>query len=71
MKTRKHQTIRSKASGAGREGEVHREIESFLRALSSYPDRFARDPYLSFEQHLFSTVSANPPATAGEARHRD
>ena len=71
MKTRKHQTIGSKVSGAGREGEVRREIDSFLRALSSYPDRFAHDPYLSFEQHLFSIVSANRPATAGEARHRD
>jgi hypothetical protein len=71
MKRRKHHTVGLEVSGAGREGEVRREIENFLRALSSYPDRFARDPYLSFEQHLFSIASANQPATAGEGRHRN
>jgi len=28
------------------------EIDNFLRALGSYPDRFAKEPDLSFEQHL-------------------
>jgi hypothetical protein len=41
-----------------REGDAQREIDSFLRALSSYPDRFAREPYLSFQQHLSSIVTA-------------
>jgi hypothetical protein len=45
-------------------------MESFLRALSSYPDRFARDPYLSFERHLFSIVAAGQSA-AGDVRRRD
>ena len=40
-------------SAAGRQ-EVQREIEMFLRALDSYPDHFAQDPCLSFQQHLFS-----------------
>jgi len=33
------------------------EIETFLQALDSYPDRFARDPALRFEQHLDSLVN--------------
>jgi hypothetical protein len=37
-----------------------REIERFLRALSSYPDRFAREPHLSFQQHFSSIVTADP-----------
>lgn len=46
-------------SSTGRQREVQREIETFLRALSSYPDRFARNPYLSFEQHFFSIAGTS------------
>lgn len=35
---------------AGNE-QVRREIQSFLRALHSYPDRFVKDPGISFEEH--------------------
>lgn len=28
------------------------ELENFLRAVDSYPERFAREPEVSFEQHL-------------------
>src|SRR5579863_5860436 len=31
--------------------QVRREIQSFLRALRSYPDRFAKEPHITFEQH--------------------
>jgi hypothetical protein len=40
-----------------------------MRALTSYPDRFARDPYLSFEQHLFRIAAADQPL-AGESPDR-
>ena len=30
------------------------ELDSFLRAVDSYPERFAREPDVSFEQHLQS-----------------
>jgi hypothetical protein len=33
------------------------EIDSFLQALSSYPERFALDTTLTFEQHLHRTCS--------------
>jgi hypothetical protein len=34
--------------------QAHMEIQSFLRALDSYPERFSREPDVSFEQHLSS-----------------
>jgi hypothetical protein len=44
-------------------------MKSFLLALSSYPDRFARDPYISFEQHLFSIVAAHRSAASDAGQH--
>lgn len=46
--------------------QVRREIENFLQALHSYPDRFARDPRVTFEEHHGALVRA---ATA-ESRRR-
>jgi len=45
-------------SDTERQREVQHEIDNFLQALNSYPDRFAREPYLTFEQHLFSIAAA-------------
>ena len=42
--------------------QVRQEIESFLRALDSYPDRVAVSPGISFEEHLGSFVHASDPA---------
>jgi hypothetical protein len=68
MKVKKHVTG-SLGSDTGREHEVQQEIESFLRAVSSYPDRFAREPYLSFQQHLSSIVTAtHQPGTREDSR---
>jgi hypothetical protein len=38
--------------------QVLMEVQSFLQALASYPDRFAKEPMVSFEQHLNSLVAA-------------
>ncbi len=38
--------------------QVQREIENFLRALDSYPARVAREPRVSFRQHLCSVFAA-------------
>jgi hypothetical protein len=62
MKTKKHHAT-SHGCGAPREhkaqheNEAQREIENFLRAVKSYPDRFAREPFLSFQQHLCSIAT--------------
>ena len=42
---------------------VRIEIQSFLQALRSYPERFARNPRLTFEEHcsgLVQTAKAEP-----------
>ena len=53
-----------------RQREVQKEIDGFLRALNSYPDRVAQEPFLSFEEHLLRIVSAKHGA-AEEARRRE
>ena len=52
-------TYMSGNSDDEREQEVRREIEDFLAALSSYPERVAKDPTVSFEQHLYSVITMN------------
>ena len=47
--------------------QVLMEVQSFLQALASYPARFAKEPTVSFEQHLCSLVAA----TKDEARRRN
>lgn len=64
MKTKSRDATGLRRSDCTREHEVRREIDSFLRAINSYPDRFAREPYLSFQEHLSSIVTAtHPPCT--------
>jgi hypothetical protein len=56
MKTKKyHATDVQHPNGTSQQ----HEIDSFLRALYSYPDRFAHQPDLSFQQYLSSIPS--PP----------
>ncbi|MBZ5598581.1 MAG: hypothetical protein LAN83_09680 [Acidobacteriia bacterium] len=68
MKIRKHRpiTVGIASTERERQREVQQEIETFLTALSSYPDRFARNPCVSFEQHLFSLAAAK--VVSGEHR---
>jgi len=47
--------------------DVRQEIDKFLRALRSYPESFANNPRLSFEQHL-SGIMASEMASGGEHR---
>jgi hypothetical protein len=39
-----------------RNEQVRREIQVFLQAVDSYPDRFAREPEVTFEQHRSGLV---------------
>ena len=58
MKTKKYRaTDVQQPKGAAQQ----QDIDSFLRALYSYPDRFAHQPDLSFQQYLLSIPS--PPDT--------
>ena len=40
------------------DARVRQEIEAYVNALNSYPEHFAQNPAISFEQHLFSVVAA-------------
>jgi hypothetical protein len=66
MKRKKHPMYFSDTS---RERDVKQEIENFLNALSSYPDRFAQEPRLSFQEHLFDVEMASQQASGGRRRH--
>jgi hypothetical protein len=43
---------------SSRSMQVQREIQNFLQALDSYPARVAREPRLTFHQHLCSVFAA-------------
>jgi len=68
MRTKKYHATALSEGDTTREHEVQEEINSFLRALRSYPDRFAREPYLSFQQHLSSLGTASHPPSTNEKR---
>ncbi len=69
MKTSRHRPMALGLCNSAREREVQQEIENFRKALSSYPNQFARDPGLSFEEHLFSLAEqTDRKATAGAVR---
>ena len=52
-----------------RDQDVKQEIENFLHALNSYPDRFAREPRLSFHEHLFNIETASQPPSRDRRRN--
>jgi hypothetical protein len=64
MKSKMQQFSMEEKQPTGNE-QVRREIQSFLQALNSYPDRFARNPRVSFEEHCIGLVQAK-----AEARRR-
>jgi hypothetical protein len=68
MTSKQYHPITLGVCDAEREREVQQEIETFLKALDSYPDRFAREPHLSFEQHLFS-IASGQEMCSGQPRH--
>jgi hypothetical protein len=41
-----------------RNRQARHEIQSFLRALKSYPARFAEDPGMSFEEYCRCLINA-------------
>ena len=67
MKSKKNKSDSAIGAALHRPSDTQREIKNFMRALSSYPERFAHNPYLSFEQHLVS-IAASPNLTAEGSR---
>jgi hypothetical protein len=66
MKRHKTSPVRSSVPDAAQRRVVQEEVQNYLIALASYPERFAREPGLSFEQHFFS-ISAGQHASAAAA----
>jgi hypothetical protein len=51
-------SVQRGASAMPANEQVRVEIQSFLQALDSYPDRFTREPEVTFEQHRNSVSKA-------------
>jgi hypothetical protein len=42
---------REERNRVSRNEQVRNEIQNFLQAINSYPERFSREPRISFEEH--------------------
>ena len=64
MKPKMHQQIQPREIAAPHsaqiriQGEAQEEIQNFLRAVDSYPARVAKEPRVTFQQHLCSIFAA-------------
>lgn len=47
---------RTRSSGVQANEMVRAEMQTFILALASYPDRFAANPHISFDQHRLSLM---------------
>jgi len=47
------------------EEHTTQDFNIYMLALYSYPDRFADEPYFSFEQHLHNVIHAENRRAAG------
>lgn len=59
--------VQPRESVEPRNEQVRREIRGFLQAVDSYPERVAKEPRVSFQQHLCSVFGTSQP----ERRRRD
>ena len=69
MKGKRHRAGVAAAANSDGQSDTQREIRNFMRALNSYPERFADNPYLSFEQYLFSIASTSNVAGEGSRQN--
>jgi hypothetical protein len=59
MRSNRIQAVSPVLAELKREHQAQQEIENFLKAIKSYPESFAHDPSLSFEEHLFTVIAQN------------
>ena len=57
MRHNKFEAIGCTPAEAKQHYQAEVEVQNFLRAINSYAERFAQNPELSFEDHLF-TITA-------------
>jgi hypothetical protein len=58
MKTSQVRAHTASLARSAKANDFRVEVQHFLRAMSSYPERVAKDRDLSFEEHLFSVIAA-------------
>jgi hypothetical protein len=51
--------IQPRENASSRNDRTQQEIQNFLLAVRSYPDCAAKDPGLTFRQHLSSVLASN------------
>jgi hypothetical protein len=54
MKSKMHYHVQPREIVSPRHEQVQLEIHNFLQAVDSYPARVAKEPSISFRQHLCS-----------------
>lgn len=69
MTTKRRRSLASDVSNAETVERAQLSVEDFLKALNSYPDRFAHDPQLSFEQHLSRELASDGVCHPEGERH--
>ena len=67
MKSKMRHHVQPRESVQARNEEAQREIQGFLQAVDSYPARVAKEPRVSFQQHLSSVFGS----TSTVPRRRD
>ncbi len=58
--------VQPRESVQPRDQQVLREIQGFLRAVNSYPARVAKEPRVSFQQHLCSIFASQSDPRRGD-----
>ena len=62
MRNTRIQALTTSLAEVKQQYQAEQEIQNFLKAMHSYPERFAQDPKLSFEDHLFTiTAQSDQP----------
>jgi hypothetical protein len=70
-KSKMHYHVQPRETVQPRNEQVRLEIQNFLHALDSYPARAAKEPRISFQQHLCTvSVPAHDDQRSNRATRR-
>jgi hypothetical protein len=63
MKPKMQHHVQPRESVPHRNAQASEEIQTFLRAVDSYPDRVAKEPGVTFRRHLASLFESRDKNT--------
>jgi hypothetical protein len=69
MKSKMYHHVQPRESDPLRNEQAVEEIQKFLRALDSYPERVAKEPNVSFRRHLSGLFKASRKKPDEPLRH--